>query len=202
MTPRVLPEWLLYESRGKLVVLYWDCNVFWFLNRSSCIIEGILPEGPYPPCLRMADRALLAGYPRFMVTVSTLLVTGKGNPPAIAESHRKGRLMRSFSPNKLSNKRPSCRWFQTLWPHFTNMSMNGWYLPTHICRWFGDCRWLITTSRDVQFLIQNVNLCRLTKCMISAEYRNVFGRFSTSRQLQECLSPFNSLTTYYTRSPH
>ena len=29
-------------------------------------IEGILPKGPYPPCLRMADRALLAGYPRDM----------------------------------------------------------------------------------------------------------------------------------------
>ena len=27
-------------------------------------IEGILPNGPYPSCLRMADRALLAGYPR------------------------------------------------------------------------------------------------------------------------------------------
>ena len=26
--------------------------------------EGILPKGPYPPCLRMADRVLLAGYPR------------------------------------------------------------------------------------------------------------------------------------------
>ena len=25
--------------------------------------DGILPKGPYPPCLRMADRALLAGYP-------------------------------------------------------------------------------------------------------------------------------------------
>ena len=28
-------------------------------------IEGILPKGPYPPCLRMADRALLAGYPQY-----------------------------------------------------------------------------------------------------------------------------------------
>ena len=28
-------------------------------------IEGILPKGPYPPCLRMADRAFLAGYPRY-----------------------------------------------------------------------------------------------------------------------------------------
>ena len=26
--------------------------------------EGILQKGPYPPCLRMAGRALLAGYPR------------------------------------------------------------------------------------------------------------------------------------------
>ena len=29
-------------------------------------IEGILTKGPYPPCLHMADRALLAGYPRIM----------------------------------------------------------------------------------------------------------------------------------------
>ena len=26
-------------------------------------IDGILPKGPYPPCLCMADRALFAGYP-------------------------------------------------------------------------------------------------------------------------------------------
>ena len=30
-------------------------------------IDGILPKGPYQPCLRMADRALLAGYPRFEI---------------------------------------------------------------------------------------------------------------------------------------
>ena len=28
-------------------------------------IEGILPKGPYPPYLGMADRALLAGHPRY-----------------------------------------------------------------------------------------------------------------------------------------
>ena len=28
--------------------------------------DGILPKGPYPTCLRMADKALLAGYPRFL----------------------------------------------------------------------------------------------------------------------------------------
>ena len=31
--------------------------------------DGILPKGPYPPCLHMADRALLAGYPRSLVEV-------------------------------------------------------------------------------------------------------------------------------------
>ena len=29
--------------------------------------DGILPKGLYPPCLRMADRTLLAGYPRNMI---------------------------------------------------------------------------------------------------------------------------------------
>ena len=32
-------------------------------------IEGILPKGPYPPCLSMADRALLAGYPRYITLI-------------------------------------------------------------------------------------------------------------------------------------
>ena len=31
--------------------------------------EGILPKGSYPPCLRMADRALLAGYPRLIISI-------------------------------------------------------------------------------------------------------------------------------------
>ena len=31
-------------------------------HRSKDHIDGILPKGPYPPSLRMADRALLAGY--------------------------------------------------------------------------------------------------------------------------------------------
>ena len=39
---------------------------FWVPGHFECI----LPKGPYPPCLRMADRALLAGYPRFLLTNS------------------------------------------------------------------------------------------------------------------------------------
>ena len=34
------------------------------------VIDGILPKGPYPPCLRMADRALLTGHPRHMENIS------------------------------------------------------------------------------------------------------------------------------------
>ena len=29
--------------------------------------DGILPKGSYPPCLRLADRTLLAGYPRHVL---------------------------------------------------------------------------------------------------------------------------------------
>ena len=38
-------------------------------------VDSILPKGPYPPCLRMADRALLAGYPRCPVSGSVGDVT-------------------------------------------------------------------------------------------------------------------------------
>ena len=34
-------------------------------NFSIFDIDGILPKGPYPPCLRMEGRALLVGYPRY-----------------------------------------------------------------------------------------------------------------------------------------
>ena len=34
-------------------------------------IDGILPKGPYPPCLRMADRTLLAGYHRYLMIMQT-----------------------------------------------------------------------------------------------------------------------------------
>ena len=32
-------------------------------------VDGILPTGPYPPCFRVADRALLAGYPWCVIGV-------------------------------------------------------------------------------------------------------------------------------------
>ena len=39
------------------------------LSLSCWNIEVNLPKGPYPPCLRMADRALLAGCPRYILIV-------------------------------------------------------------------------------------------------------------------------------------
>ena len=33
-------------------------------SRGLSLIDGILPKGPYLPCVSMAGRALLAGYPR------------------------------------------------------------------------------------------------------------------------------------------
>ena len=36
-------------------------------------LEGILPKGPYLPCVSMAGRALLAGYPRAMGCLESIL---------------------------------------------------------------------------------------------------------------------------------
>ena len=49
--------------------------IMWFVR--LLIIDGILPKWPYPPCLRMADMALLAGYPRYQehIAVPTMYVT-------------------------------------------------------------------------------------------------------------------------------
>ena len=44
--------------------LHFHITMFPSVSQRRIYIEGILPKGPYPPCLRMADRVLLAGYPR------------------------------------------------------------------------------------------------------------------------------------------
>ena len=37
-------------------------------------IEGILPKGPYLPCVSMAGRALLAGYHRYMMVLAGWMI--------------------------------------------------------------------------------------------------------------------------------
>ena len=56
----------------------------WRKVRGRPYIEGILPKGPYPPCLRMADRALLAGYPRYGLGVPSYYI--KNGPGSMRES--------------------------------------------------------------------------------------------------------------------
>ena len=50
-----------------------------FCSHPNVHIEGILPKGSYPPCLRMADRALLAGYPRYVPHCDLLTVARLGH---------------------------------------------------------------------------------------------------------------------------
>ena len=40
-----------------------EINLLIYSQTLTVQLNGILPKGPYPPCLRMADRAILAGYP-------------------------------------------------------------------------------------------------------------------------------------------
>ena len=109
------PSFLFYFSDDvtacKRIPHYWP------------FIEGILPKGPYPPCLRMADRALLAGYPRY-----------KGN--RLGASPHKWTIICSFNvfyvvnQSKLMNTQSSCLWFQTPW-RFPYVMLNDIY----ICCW-------------------------------------------------------------------
>ena len=60
------------SKRCAFQLLYYDQHTF---RKADHVIElpcvdCILPKGPYPPCLRMADRALLAGYPRCLFSVA------------------------------------------------------------------------------------------------------------------------------------
>ena len=66
--------WKWYKSTSLLWKLKLGKEVGRLINHLSYrgypAIEGILPKGPYLPCLRMADGALLAGYPRYHHRIS------------------------------------------------------------------------------------------------------------------------------------
>ena len=57
---------ITYSFRNQLCSLVHQCSVPFkiSLHTITPYIEGILPKGPYLPCVRVAGRALLAGYPR------------------------------------------------------------------------------------------------------------------------------------------
>ena len=70
-----LAEVMYYRSLEKLCGIYKlmihyievrgsDHTAHRCLQQVLLYVDGILPKRPYPPCIRMADRALLAEYPR------------------------------------------------------------------------------------------------------------------------------------------
>ena len=58
-----------YQIKKKIILLHMQK----YLNTKHFYIEGILPKGPYPPCFHMADRALLAGYTKFIMFYQVLI---------------------------------------------------------------------------------------------------------------------------------
>ena len=78
--------------------------------------EGILPKGPYPPCLRMADRALLAGYPRITQWAH---VPGSNPLYVMAQQGRDEKSLDNFEVFMI-NEKP--------WHHVIQVFWNG-----HIC---------------------------------------------------------------------
>ena len=72
-------EWARPSSIPKisLVTLFVCKNkaVEYFLHNRRPYIEGILPKGPYLPCVSMAGRALLAGYHRYKYICRSNFVT-------------------------------------------------------------------------------------------------------------------------------
>ena len=64
---------VLRGSRKPDIVAIAEC-IAWEIRH----FEGILPKGPYLPCVSMAGRALLAGYHRFMMHYTAIQVMSWG----------------------------------------------------------------------------------------------------------------------------
>ena len=88
---------------------YWTASI-WF-NTVRCVtlcvveckplyIEGILPEGPYQPCLRMADRVLLAVYHRYVGMCAIKGISGldKYIKPTLLRIHYRDRYLLRTRP--------------------------------------------------------------------------------------------------------
>ena len=100
----------------------------WYIVRSIilssgryCNIDGILPKGPYPPCLRMADRALLAGYPRYM----SLLISHPGGRVSLPWRHN--------GPDSVSNLQPQDCFLNRLFRRRSKKTSK--HRVTGLCAW-------------------------------------------------------------------
>ena len=59
---------MIFLCPSDSVILLHFPPKFTEMEHCDTIIRGYPAKRPYPPCLRMADRALLAGYPRIVLT--------------------------------------------------------------------------------------------------------------------------------------
>ena len=63
-----LSWWITTEAFNSTVCwLEFDTTHCSWLQYAAVHIEGILPKGPYLPCVSMAGRAFLAGYHRYVM---------------------------------------------------------------------------------------------------------------------------------------
>ena len=67
--------WQTFLTFGILIAILRLCNLSIWRRKHNNVtqlpdIEGILPKGPFLPCVRTAGRALLAGYHRHVQLVS------------------------------------------------------------------------------------------------------------------------------------
>ena len=71
------------------------------LRPSQEHIEGILPKGPYLPCVSMAGRALLAGYPRHVPDVMSCVINTQSPIWSVIERRHHERRTRKQQSNQL-----------------------------------------------------------------------------------------------------
>ena len=62
----------VYDASAWIIFVHFDTT------NATPHVEGILPKGPYLPCVSMAGRALLAGYPRCILEHNEQYKTKKG----------------------------------------------------------------------------------------------------------------------------
>ena len=72
-----------------MTMLLWDSTLTAHISINSsrlseAYIEGILPKGPYLPCVSMAGRALLAGYPPYISRHWAIIGTDNGFSPTMS----------------------------------------------------------------------------------------------------------------------
>ena len=117
-------------------------------------INGILPKGPYPPCLRMADRTLLAGYARNMFPQNSSAYWGL--KPWSDSADYICELLTWWNPNfpKFVHlySQKNIQLSSQNWP-IMQLSAPHWYLLKWKCKWVG---WESSSSKCIGFDLEDI----------------------------------------------